>query len=137
MIKVRVLGAKQSVANIRRMDKATRKRLYDEILKISKDIMKISKDKYVPILRGPLKRSGKVKGYPGRYPVVYLSYGSEAVPYALLQHENRNFYHPGGRSYKYLEFAVDDVEPTIKGRLATAIRNETRKYSMAGRVRGR
>ena len=70
MIKVRVLGAKQSVANIRRMDKATRKRLYDEILKISKDIMKISKDKYVPILHGPLKRSGKVKGYPGRYPVV-------------------------------------------------------------------
>ena len=66
-----------------------------------------------------------------------MSYGSEAVPYALLQHENRNFYHPGGRSYKYLEFAVDDVEPTIKGRLATAIRNETRKYSMAGRVRGR
>ena len=135
MIKVKVLGAHASAANIRKMDKATRKKFYDEMLEISRDIMKISKAKYVPILSGDLKRSGKVKGYPGRYPSVVLSYGNESVLYALLQHENPNFHHPGGRSYKYLEFAVDDVEPTIKTRLATAVRTETKKYSMAGRVR--
>ena len=136
MIKVRVLGAKQSAMNIRKMDKATRKRFYEEMLKVSKEIMERSKNRYVPILTGALKRSGKVKGNPGRYPVVYLSYGSAAVPYALLQHENLNFHHPGGRSAKYLERAVDDFGPTIKKRLETAVRTETRKYSMAGKVRG-
>lgn len=136
MIKVRVLGAKRSAANIARMSSAVRKRFYKEILKLSREILRISKDKYVPFLHGPLKRSGKVKGYPGRYPVVYISFGSAAVPYALMQHENLNFFHPGGKRAKYLELAVDDVKPVMEKRLAVATRSETKKYSMAGRVRG-
>jgi hypothetical protein len=136
MIKVKILGAKSSAANIRKMDKATRKRFYEEMLKVCKEILKHSQDKYVPILTGALRKSGKVKGFPGRYPTVNISYGSAVVPYALLQHENKDFYHPGGKSYKYLEFAVKDFEPTMKKRLEEAVRNETKKYSMAGRVRG-
>lgn len=135
MIKVKVLGARQSAANIRRMSKAMRKRYYEEILKLSEEILHISKERYVPYLHGALKRSGKVKGYPGRYPVVYISFGSAEVPYALMQHENLKFFHPGGKSAKYLELAVDDVRPRMEKRLAVATRNETRKYSMAGRVR--
>ena len=134
MIKVRVLGAKQSAANIRKMSKAVRKRYYEEILKLSREILKISKDKYVPFLHGHLKRSGKVKGYPGRYPVVYTSFGNADVPYALLQHEELRFFHPGGKRAKYLELAVDDMKPQIKKRLAVATREETRKYSMAGKT---
>ncbi len=135
MIKVRVLGAKQSAANIRKMSRAVRKRYYEELLKLSKEILAISKEKYVPFLHGPLKRSGKVKGYPGRYPVVYISFGSAEVPYALMQHENLKFFHPGGKKAKYLELAVDDVRPKMERRLAVATRDETKKYSMAGRVR--
>jgi len=132
-VKVRILGAKQSAANIRKMTKAVRKRYYEEILKLSREILAISKEKYVPYLHGPLKASGKVKGYPGRYPVVYTSFGNASVPYALLQHENLNFHHPGGKKAKYLELAVDDMKPEIKRRLEVATRNETKKYSMAGR----
>lgn len=135
MIKVRVLGARQSAANIRKMTRAVRKRYYEEILELSKEILHISKERYVPYLHGPLKRSGKVKGYPGRYPVVYISFGSAEVPYALMQHENLSFIHPGGKKAKYLELAVDDVRPKMEKRLAVATRDETRKFSMAGRVR--
>jgi hypothetical protein len=133
MIKVRVLGAKQSAANIRRMSAAVRKRYYEEILKLSREILSIAKTQYVPYLTGALKRSGKVKGFPGRYPVVYTSFGNESVPYALIQHENLSFFHPGGKRAKYLELAVDDMKPEMERRLAVAARNETKKYSMAGK----
>ena len=136
MIKVKVLGAKQSAANIRKMSKAVRKTFYDEILKLSREIL-VRSHTYVPYLSGDLLRSGKVKGYPGRHPVVYVSYGSAKVPYALLQHENIRFFHPGGKRAKYLELAVDDVRPKIKNALTVAARTETKKYSMAGKGRVR
>ena len=133
MIKVRVLGATQSAANIRAMDKAVRKRFYDEMLEISRKIL-VRSHRYVPYDTGKLQRSGKVKGYPGRYPVVYTSYGGPDVPYALIQHENLQYFHPGGRRAKYLELAVKDYEPEISKALEVATRNETQKFSMAGKV---
>ena len=77
-VKVRLLGAKESAANIRKMDKAVRKALYKEMLSISKEILVRAKQ-YVPYLTGALERSGRVKGYPGRYPVVYTSFGNAAA----------------------------------------------------------
>ncbi len=137
MIRVKVLGAKQSARNIARMDKATRKAYYEVLLKVSKQILALSKSKYVPFLTGKLKRSGRVKGHPGRYPVVFISYGGADVPYALMQHENMSFKHPGGKRAKYLELAVDDLAPTVEKQFGTATRSETKKYSMAGfRPRG-
>jgi hypothetical protein len=102
------------------------------MLKLSREIL-VRSHTYVPYLSGDLLRSGKFNGYPGRYPVVYISYGSTAVPYALLQHENTQFFHPGGKRAKYLELAVDDVRPKIKKALTLAVRTETKKYSMAGK----
>jgi len=134
MIKVKLLGAKRSAANIRRMDKATRKRLFEEIKKICNDIYDISQG-IVPYKDGFLKGSGKVKASPGRYPVVFVSYGNASVPYALMQHENTSFKHPGGKKAKYLEIAAKELEPTMERRLEVAVRTETKKYSMAGRVR--
>ena len=132
MIKVRVLGAKRSAANIRKMDKAVRKQFYDTMLEISRKIL-VTSQKYVPYKDGHLLRSGKVKGYPGRYPVVYTSYGNAAVRYALMQHENLQFFHPGGRRAKYLEIDARDHEPEIKHALEVAVRTETKKFSMAGK----
>lgn len=133
MIKVRVLGATQSAANIRRMSKGVRKEFYKAMLDLSRQILTRSKE-IVPYDTGALQRSGKVKGYPGQYPVVYTSYGSSSVPYALIQHENMNYFHPGGKKAKYLEIAVKEFEPKVEKTMATAVRNETRKYSMAGGV---
>jgi hypothetical protein len=133
MIKVKVLGAKKSAANIRNMDKAVRKRLYEEMLEISRKIL-VRSHRYVPYDTGKLQRSGKVEGYPGRYPVVYTSYGGPDVPYALIQHENVEYIHPGGRRAKYLELAVGDYEPQIAKAFEVALRNETQKFSMAGGV---
>jgi hypothetical protein len=131
-VKVRILGAKASAANIRKMDAALRKKFYETMLEISKEILARSQQ-YVPYKEGHLMRSGRVDGYPGRYPVVYTSYGNASVPYALLQHENLNFYHPGGRKAKYLELAVSDFQPQISKTLEVAARTETKKYSMAGK----
>lgn len=131
-VKVRLLGAKESAANIRKMDKAVRKALYKEMLSISKEILVRAKQ-YVPYLTGALERSGRVKGYPGRYPVVYTSFGNAAVPYALLQHEEMGFEHPGGRRAKYLELAASDFQPKVKNKIAVATRSEVKKHSMAGR----
>lgn len=132
-VKVRILGAKQSAANIRKMDKAVRRQFYDTMLEISRKIL-VRSHRYVPYKTGALQRSGKVKGYPGRYPVVYTSYGGSDVPYALIQHENLQYFHPGGRRAKYLELAVRDYEPEIKKALEVAARNETQKFSMAGKT---
>jgi hypothetical protein len=132
-VKVRVLGATQSAANIRAMSKAVRKKFYDTMLEISQKILERS-HRYVPYKTGKLQESGKVKGYPGRYPVVYTSYGGPDVPYALIQHENLDYSHPGGRKAKYLELAVKDYEPEMKKAFEVAARNETQKFSMAGKV---
>lgn len=132
-VKVRILGAKASAANIRNMSKAVRATFYNTMLEISRKILERS-HKYVPYDTGKLQESGKVTGYPGRYPVVYTSYGGPDVPYALIQHENVNYNHPGGRKAKYLELAVKDYEPEMKKAFEVAARTETQKFSMAGKV---
>ena len=132
-VKVRILGAKESAANIRAMSTAVRKQFYKTLLEISRKIL-VRSHKYVPYDTGRLQESGKVKGYPGRYPVVYTSYGGPDVPYALIQHENMSYIHPGGRKAKYLELAVKDYEPEIGRAFEVAARTETQKFSMAGKV---
>lgn len=134
MIQARILGAKQSAANIRDMDKATRKKFFDELVAIADDVLYQAQEIYVPVLTGALKQSGRRKAHSGRYPVVYVSFGGPSVPYALLQHENLEFNHPRGGRAKYLELAVKDFEPVMADRLAVATRSEMKKHSMAGKA---
>ena len=130
-LSVKILGAKRSAANIRKMTAAVRKRFYEEMLEICRQILLHSQTEYVPVLSGTLKDSGKVVGTPGRYPVVEIGFGGGAVDYAVIQHENLLFNHPRGGQAKYLELAVKDFEPKIDHALEVAVRHETRKYEIA------
>lgn len=134
-VTTRIKGARTSAANIRAMDKATRRRFFEELVKIADDVLDRAKERYVPVLTSALKDSGKVMPHPGRYPSVEVGFGGPAVSYAVIQHETQSFHHPGGKSWKYLEFAVRDFEPKIKERLAVAAAGEIRMYDMRGKVR--
>ena len=133
-VTAKIKGARVSRENIRRMTKAVRKKLFDEIVHISAQILDHSKKNYVPELSGDLKRSGRLVKHPGRYPTVEIGFGGAAVDYAVLQHENPFFNHPRGGSYKYLEFAVRDFEPRIEGAIKTALQATIIKYDMRGKV---
>lgn len=133
-VKVRVLGAKESAANIRKMSKETRQAFFEELEKVAETVLYTAQQVYVPILTGDLQRSGRMKSHKGRYPVIYVSFGGPDVPYALLQHEATWFQHPRGGQAKYLEKAVQDMEPVIADKLAVACRHEIQKHSMAGKV---
>jgi len=134
-VTTRIKGQRTSAANIRAMDKATRRRFFEELVKIADDVLDRSKERYVPVLSGDLKNSGRVMPHPGRYPSVEVGFGGPAVSYAVIQHENMLFKHPGGKRAKYLELAVKDFEPQIANRLAVAAAGEIRMYDMRGKVR--
>jgi hypothetical protein len=130
-LSVKVLGAKRSAANIRRMTAAVRKKFYEQMLEICEEIRVHAQTEYVPVLTGALRDSGKVVGKPGRYPVIEIGFGGAAVDYAVIQHENLTFQHPSGGRAKYLELAVRDFEPKIAHTLEVAVRHETRKFEIA------
>ena len=92
-------------------------------------IMAKSKDVYVPVDLGVLKKSGRVSGpeTSGTTRIVTLSYGDAATPYALAVHEippgSGGRWGVGARhrpptQYKYLERAVLEALPGLAERLA-------------------
>ena len=85
-------------------------------------VMTRSKDEFVPVDLGPLRKSGMVHHpvWVGRALSITLSYGDDAAPYALAIHEHPSDYsppswiaaeqagntvqfQPAGRGPKYLE----------------------------------
>ena len=133
-VSVKILGAKRSAANIRMMDKAARKKFFEEMKIIAQVILKHSQDVYVPFDEGDLKESASMTVHPGQYPSVSIGYGNAEVDYAVIQHENPLFEHPGGKSWKYLEKAVNDYESDIQTLLAEPLRTELGKFDMRGKV---
>lgn len=95
------------------------------------DIMLTSKAQ-VPLEYGTLRRSGVVNEpvVDGTKWSVTLGYGGEASAYALVQHENLSFQHPGpnsiakgqsGRGAKYLEEPVAYDVPKFEANLAKRV----------------
>lgn len=87
------------------------------------EIMKDSKGNYVPYEEGDLQESGYVAEPEIRGDVVSVEMGYN-TPYALVQHEDLSFQHPGGKSAKYLERPLLDAERGMDERLARDIRTE-------------
>lgn len=95
---------------IRRLDStpaAVRDACGKGLYRFGEKIMSESKDRYVPVDTGTLKRSGRVDRpeISGDNVSVKLSYGGAAQAYALVQHERTDFHHPHGQA-KYLETPV-------------------------------
>lgn len=87
----------------------------------------------VPLEDGPLRASGTVERpiISGTHFSITLGYGGAASAYALIQHENMSFRHPGrgskrggqtGRGPKYLEIPVQQAGPSIESGLANYVR---------------
>lgn len=133
-VSVKMKGAKSSARNIENMTKAARQAFFEQMVEIANAILIRSQTKYVPVLSTTLRDSGAVSASPGRYPVVEIGFGGAAASYALVQHENLWFHHPGGKKAKYLELAVKDFEPKIAKALDVAIRHEVKKYDLRGKI---
>ena len=89
-----------------------------------KVIMTRSKDVFVPVDQGPLRGSGFVEQpeYSAHEASVTLGYGGVAKDYALIQHENMDFNHPGQGGPKYLERPVLEAQLGLHNRLARRIK---------------
>jgi hypothetical protein len=88
-------------------------------------IMKRSKDEFVPIDIGTLEASGFVdmperEGETGVS--VTLGYGGAAAAYALIQHERTDFHHPGQGQAKYLEQPMLEAHKGMGERTARRIK---------------
>jgi hypothetical protein len=86
------------------------KALYKE----GEQIMRQSKQDFVPVKSGALRSSGHVQ-FPQPGPVVVLGFGGPAVPYAIVQHEGE-FQHTVGQR-KYLEIPVQAAAPGMPYRV--------------------
>jgi len=86
-------------------------------------IMTDSKTNYVPVDDGILRGSGYVAPpvVNGQDVTVDMGYGGAASDYALEQHENLNFKHPGGKQPKYLERPLMAAERGMAERMAPDI----------------
>lgn len=101
--------------------------VYDESIKI----MNKSK-RQVPLEDGILRSSATVNQpvTSGQLFSITMGYGGDASAYALIQHENLSFHHPGlhskrkdqsGRKGKYLEDPVNESLPTLEARIAKSV----------------
>jgi hypothetical protein len=127
-IKVTMKGMDKALKNIKeaqsKLPKAAASALHSE----AEDIMKESKDNYVPILTGDLKDSGRVESpvVEGQRVLVVAQYGNEKTEtYALVQHENLTLNHPGGKQAKYLERPF--VQRTQSAGFVTSVSEKVRK----------
>ena len=111
-----------------------------EIHKIASAILSESKG-LVPFHDGILRGSGHLRSGGAASKVVMsqtVEYGGPAAPYALIQHENEDYFHPakarGGtttgipgetRAAKYLEMPAKKYQALVVPRLIAAIERVT------------
>lgn len=127
-VNVRMLGAKEASANIRRLSPAARRAMLKALEKEAWRIIWTAQNSYVPILTGDLKDSGHVIPHPGQFPSVEFGFGGKARAYAVVQHEEESFYHPRGGQAKYLSVPVERALGRVVKSAGEEIRQEFRKF---------
>lgn len=112
---------------------ATARALY----RAANEIMTDSKQNYVPFRLGTLMSSGYVaqpKIESSHKVVQHLGYGGAASAYALVQHENLTYHHPGGRQAKYLELPAVRHSPQITSLITAELHEALKRAAKKGRV---
>lgn len=116
VISFELIGAKElqrllSNRNTSDTMKALGKSLYEEAW-----IIMGESQRRVPVDTGTLRRSRAVlrPRITGGSIVVEMGYGGAASSYAMDQHENPNFRHKNGKTWKYLEGPVREYMPVIQ-----------------------
>jgi hypothetical protein len=119
-------GAAELIAKFERlggeMDDIAASALYQEAEKIMTD----SKENYVPVRDNVLRSSGYVDDPEINADgiSIEMGYGGAAADYAVIQHENLDFKHGGGKSAKYLEKPLMEAERGLTQRVGLKMRRE-------------
>ncbi len=137
---VEVTGINELKRILKNADIKIRMAANQEIHKIATEILNESRA-LVPFADGILSGSGHLKGGGAGSNLVMsqtVEYGGPAAPYALIQHEDLDYFHPakdrGGtstgipgrnRAAKYLEMPAKRHQATIVPRLIGAIKAVT------------
>lgn len=119
-IHVQIEGIPASVLCMKNMEEVAGRSLAKSLYQEGEIIMGQSK-KLVPVKDGNLISSGHVQ-LPKRMGksgwLIEIGYGGPSAPYALVQHENLWYKHPGGRIAKYLERPALSVARTMGRRVS-------------------
>jgi hypothetical protein len=85
----------------------------------------------VPIDSGTLRRSHRILplAREGSGWVIEMGYGGAASEYALEQHENPDYRHAEGKSWKYLETPVRERVPVFETMIAKKVTQILRNLS--------
>jgi hypothetical protein len=139
---VKVTGINELKRTLKGADIRIRMAANQEIHKIATEILNESRA-LVPFQDGILSGSGHLKaGGAGSNLVMSqtVEYGGPAAPYALIQHENEDYFHPAKsakppgtgpgipgqtRAAKYLEMPAKRHQATVVPRLIAAIKRVT------------
>lgn len=137
---VKITGINELKSILKTADIKIRVAANQEIHKIATDVLNESRA-LVPFQDGILSGSGHLVAGGGGSKLVMsqtVEYGGPAAPYALIQHENEDYFHPakarGGtspgipgatRAAKYLEMPAKRHQKTVVIRLIQAIKRVT------------
>ena len=137
---VKITGINELKSILKTADLKIRMAANQEIHKIASAILSESKA-LVPFDKGILRGSGHLRAGGAASKVVMsqtVEYGGPAAPYALIQHENEDYFHPakarGGtttgipgetRAAKYLEMPAKKYQALVVPRLIAAIERGT------------
>lgn len=90
------------------LDARTKQAVAEALQEEMEDVLEVAQD-LAPYEFGDLYRSGYVSEPTIGPDGVHIEIGFSA-PYAREQHENLTYYHPGGKTAKYLEIPLMDWE---------------------------
>ena len=139
---VKITGINELKSILKTADFKIRMAANQEIHKIASAILSESKA-LVPFDKGILRGSAHLKAGGAASKVVMsqtVEYGGPAAPYALIQHENEDYFHPAKsakppgtgpgipgatRAAKYLEMPAKRHQKTVVIRLIQAIKRVT------------
>jgi hypothetical protein len=139
---VKITGINELKSLLKTADVKIRMAANQEIHKIATDILNESRA-LVPFDKGILSGSGHLVAGGGGSKLVMsqtVEYGGPAAPYALIQHENEDYFHPAKsatppgtgpgipgqtRAAKYLEMPAKKHQATVVPRLIAAIKRVT------------
>lgn len=116
---MRVEGIGRVVSNLNRIANNMRGNIDRAVSDIALDLLSKSQQR-APIDTGDLRGSGFADIHGSSATVGFVE------PYALRQHENLDFNHPGGGEAKYLENPLKENERNYINRIKEEIRRETR-----------
>jgi hypothetical protein len=114
LVDVTVTGFDDLVAFLDTIPMQLTKATSDGMYRWGRAVMLTSRQRYVPVRKGDLIRSGRVNGPFQRGDSTVRLELDYTEPYAFDQHQNKYYKHPNGGQAHYLTQAVEDHQDELK-----------------------